>query len=450
MTKRSRKLLLITVILIIIQFLVPLKQTQAGPTSVAFIVDFSASMKETIGSKSKIDIAREIVGGILDEIQVTQDTGLTLYGHRDKNACDDIELIVVPKGSDRKDMKKKLMESEPGGKAPIAQALKMTAERLKAPGDLMTIVLITDGKTNCEGDLIKTAREIKEIYGDNIIFHVIGLNPSPGEDSMSLFRVACAGYGERHRVKKKSGSDKINRIVKSIAEKLNNPEIHMPKVEDHLDDMVLIPAGEFLMGSARPEDDSNEHPGHTVYLDSYYIDRYEVTQKQYKEVMKENPSLWIRSDRPVESVSWSEAKKYCEKVGKRLPTEAEWEKAAEGGRDDIWSGTSSKEKLEEYAWFANNAGGRTHPVGQKKPNGYGIYDMSGNVSEWVSDWFDKDYYRNSPKENPKGPNKNGLYKIMRGGCWDYHVIEIRTSTRYSQYPDVNYGTIGFRCAKSVE
>jgi formylglycine-generating enzyme required for sulfatase activity len=175
-----------------------------------------------------------------------------------------------------------------------------------------------------------------------------------------------------------------------------------------------------------------------------------VTQKQYKEVMGENPSLWIRSDLPVESVSWSEAKEYCEKVGKRLPTEAEWEKAAEGGRDDIWSGTSSKEKLEDYAWFANNAGGRTHPVGQKKPNGYGIYDMSGNVSEWVADWYDKDYYRNSPKENPKGPDKNLLYKITRGGCWDYHVMEIRTSTRYSKYPDVHYGTIGFRCAKSVE
>lgn len=441
----NKRSLIVLGALIIIQFLTTLKIAEAYSSSVEFIVDFSESMNDKIGDKSKIEISREILVNILDEIRKPVDVGLTFYGHREKDKCDDIELVVASEGIDRETMKKKLMNTEPKGKAPIALALKMTAERLKDIRNSMTIVLITDGKMDCEGDLIKTAREIKEKYDYSIVFHVIGLNPAR-EDRMRLYRVAYAGYGKYHNIKNK---DNIKEVIKSITESLNNPEVHNPKVVN-LNDMVLIPAGEFIMGSGLPIGNPNERPAHSVYLDAFYIDKYEVTQKQYKEVMGENPSFWIGSDLPVECVTWFEAKEYCEKVGKRLPTEAEWEKAAKGGRNDIWAGTSNVENLAEYAWCDDtNAQGRTHPVGLKKPNGYGIYDMSGNVQEWIADWFNSGYYKISPKDNPKGPDK-GVFKILRGGDWDHHKYEIRTSNRYVKTGDVRYGDNGFRCAKSAE
>lgn len=443
--KLLKKLLIVLAVLIMIQLTISINISLAYSSSVEFIVDFSESMNDKIGDKSKIEIAREILVNILDEIRKPVNAGLTFYGHRDRDKCDDIELVVASEGIDRETMKKKLMNTEPKGKAPIALALKMTAERLKDIRNSMTIVLITDGKMNCEGDLIKTAREIKEKYDYSIVFHVIGLNPGR-EDRMRLLRVASVGYGKYHTVKNK---DNIKEVIKSITESLNNPEIHNPKVVNS-DDMVLIPAGEFIMGSDLSIGNPNERPAHSVYLDAFYIDKYEVTQKRYKEVMGKNPSFWIGSDLPVECVTWFEAKEYCEKVGKRLPAEAEWEKAAKGGRNDIWAGTSKVENLAEYAWCDDtNAHGKTHPVGLKKPNGYGIYDMSGNVQEWVADSFISGYYKISPKDNPKGPDK-GVFKILRGGDWDHHKYEIRTSNRYVKTGDVKYGDNGFRCAKSAE
>jgi formylglycine-generating enzyme required for sulfatase activity len=230
--------------------------------------------------------------------------------------------------------------------------------------------------------------------------------------------------------------------------------VHHPRVIGN-DEMVLIPAGEFFMGSEDPSVDfSGERPGHPVYLDSFSIDKYEVTQQQYRSVTGANPSQWMGSDLPVHVVSWHDAKKYCETVGKRLPTEAEWEKAAKGGRNDKWSGTSDVGSLGEYAWIDDTAvalekrsGSRPHPVGTKKPNGYGIYDMAGNVWEWVSDWFGRGYYKTSPKENPAGPEK-GPFRVLRGGSWDSHVIEVRTAARHSRPPDYKDYMIGFRCAKS--
>jgi len=309
----------------------------------------------------------------------------------------------------------------------------------------MTIVLITDGKMNCEGDLVKIARDIKEKYDYSMVFHVIGLSPGR-EDSMRLRYVAYAGYGKYLILK---SNDNIKKIVKTITESLNNPEVHNPKVVNS-DDMALIPEGEFIMGYDPQIGSPNERPAHSVYLDAFYIDKYEVTQKQYKEVMGKNPSLAIGSDLPVESVSWFDAKEYCEKAGKRLPAEAEWEKAAKGGKNDMWSGTNIVENLAEYGWCDDtNAKGRTHPVGLKKPNGYGIYDMSGNVQEWVADWYSNDYYKISPKSNPKGPEKGGL-RILRGGDWDHHKYEIRTSIRNIKSGDVKYGDNGFRCVRDAK
>lgn len=452
-------LFFIAIALSVLYMFVSVQETEAS-LSVGFIVDFSETMKENIGSERKIDIARKIPGGILDRMKEPLDVVLTMYGHRDENRCDDIELIVAPKGEDRKNVKEKLLKAEPKGKAPIAQALKMTAERLIEMGNSMNIVvLITDGKVACEGDLKKTAREIKEKYDYSIVFYIVGLDPER-DDRQRLRGVKDAGYGGgsisiSDKEVEKKGKDgesyiqnKIKKFVGSLSETINNQVVHTPKIVS-VDDMILIPAGEFMMGTDSEPSHPNEKPKHTVYLDAYFIDTYEVTQRQYREGMEENPSVWIGSDMPVEAVSWFEAKEYCEKVGKRLPTEAEWEKAAKGGRDDIWAGTNDKEKLGEYAWHNINARRKTHPVGQKEPNGYGIYDMSGNVDEWVSDWYKGDYHKISPKKNPTGPEK-GIQRVLKGGCWDNHWYGIRTTRRIAQEPDIKSRYFGFRCAKSAE
>jgi formylglycine-generating enzyme required for sulfatase activity len=234
-----------------------------------------------------------------------------------------------------------------------------------------------------------------------------------------------------------------------LIEKAIPPFIHYPLA--NTDEMALIPEGEFLMGTAKGYN-ADERPKHKVYLDAYYIDKYMVTQKHYRMVMGENPSVWHGSDMPVHMVDWHQAKSFCDKIGKRLPTEAEWEKAAKGGKDHTWAGTSDKDRVGEYAWFGELGAGfadeRIKPVGLKKPNGYGIYDMSGNTGEWVSDWYQRDYYSVSPKKNPAGP-ENGVFRVYRGGDWDRHFPGIRTSLRRAGVPERRKTGTGFRCAKSV-
>jgi len=135
----------------------------------------------------------------------------------------------------------------------------------------------------------------------------------------------------------------------------------------------------------------------------------------------------------------------------RLPTEAEWEYAARsGGKKQKWSGINNESELGEYAWYADNSGRKTHPVGQKKPNGLSLYDMSGNVYEWCSDWYGKDYYKNNPRSNPKGPS-SGHRKMIHGGSWFNIPWAIRASDRIHFNPDVrhSYFLTGFRLAVSA-
>ena len=224
--------------------------------------------------------------------------------------------------------------------------------------------------------------------------------------------------------------------------------------------MVSIPAGEFTMGS--PDGDSDERPAHKVHVDAFSMDVYEVTVRQYAEFLQStgirSPSDWQTMNqpayqkRPVANVDWEDAAAYCKWAGKRLPTEAEWEKAARGtdGRLYPWGNDPPTPLHANYGKTGSNGHGTLVPVGTledgKSP--YGIYDMAGNVWEWVSDWYDNDYYKNSPSQNPTGPPKGG-FKVIRGGSWNSNQRNLRSSDRYWDPPSFRSLYFpGFRCAKT--
>jgi len=286
-----------------------------------------------------------------------------------------------------------------------------------------------------------------------------------------------------------------------------------------LDDMVLIPAGEFIMGSSEGEGAFDEHPQHTVYIDSFYIDKYEVTNMQFQEFVNatgyvtdaerkgwgdvwnprypgfimehwphmdwQHPDAWLnyldrpktwenekakdrkdlvttfytiswtgiveRMNHPVVQVSWNDAQAYAIWAGKRLLTEAEWEKAAKGTNDIKWPwGNVFNLNIEGITSHANIGSEGTTPVGSF-PTGvssYNVYNLAGNVQEWVADWYASDYYARSPYRNPNGPD-SGKFRALRGGSWkqlkDY---QITNSARSYKTPDYTSNFVGFRCAWS--
>lgn len=214
--------------------------------------------------------------------------------------------------------------------------------------------------------------------------------------------------------------------------------------------MVLVQGGCFVMGNHREDAFEGETPAHDVCLDSFYLDMKEVTQEDYTEVTGTNPARFVGRGLPMESVTWHEASRYCSLVGKRLPTEAEWEYAAHAeGLDDFWAGTAELSELGSYAWVKSNSSGTVHMTGELKPNAIGLYDMSGNVREWVSDWYNEHYYAESPVNDPEGPQK-GVDKVLRGGAWDDLPRYVRVSYRVRLSPDFKNSRIGFRCALDTE
>ena len=199
-------------------------------------------------------------------------------------------------------------------------------------------------------------------------------------------------------------------------------------------ELVYIPAGCFMMGSPPGEKDrdDDEGPVHEVCVDGFWMGKYEVTQGQWKKIMGDNPAKFQKGDKyPVEQVSWEDAQKFITELNKksgekyRLPTEAEWEYAARAGASYKYSGGDD---LDAVAWYDGNSGNTTHPVGQKKANAFGVYDMSGNVWEWCADWYDGKYYASSPQDNPTGPD-SGTRRVLRGGSWFDHPVDCRSVHR---------------------
>lgn len=210
-------------------------------------------------------------------------------------------------------------------------------------------------------------------------------------------------------------------------------------------EFVFVKGGTFQM-------DYNSPLIHEVYLSDFYIGKYQVTQRQWTRIMGDNPT-YCAGLFPVENVSWNDVQEFIMKLYQetlkrfRLPSESEWEYAARSrGKRHKWSGTNDISELDGYAWYGgqlNNSNLKTHPVGMKKPNELGIYDMTGNIWEWCEDWYDLHYYKNSPRDNPKGPSWGDM-KVMRGGCCQTHPEMMCTYTRSRAQPNVRFMNVGFR------
>jgi formylglycine-generating enzyme required for sulfatase activity len=244
---------------------------------------------------------------------------------------------------------------------------------------------------------------------------------------------------------------------KQKEETLRTSESKQQKVEAASvteDGMVYVKGGCFDMGDIFGTGDSDEKPVHTVCLGDFYLGKTEVTQKQWEDVTGSNPSKFECADCPVERVSWNNVqdfiKKLNEKTGRnyRLPTEAEWEYAARsGGLKEQWAGTNDEEKIGEYTWYGYTANGRTHAVAGKTPNAIGLYDMMGNVWEWCSDRYDKEYYETSPSKDPQGPS-DGKTRVLRGGGWRSKGRVLRTTDRNNMPPSIKkFSDMGFRLAR---
>jgi formylglycine-generating enzyme required for sulfatase activity len=235
--------------------------------------------------------------------------------------------------------------------------------------------------------------------------------------------------------------------------------------------LVLVPAGEFLMGSPNSDKDAetDENPPHRVLITRpFYLGATEVTQDQYRAVTGANPSYFRGSDDlPVENVSWDEAVAFCNRLsereglkpyyesgtwgpsggdGYRLPTEAEWEYACRAGSRARFNFGDNEANLGEYAWFERNSYGKTHPVGHKRPNAFGLYDMHGNVWEWCWDGYEKTYYANSPGADPPGPSQ-AAHRVIRGGSWSRYQLLCRSARRNWKGPDLGDNFLGFRVAR---
>ena len=252
------------------------------------------------------------------------------------------------------------------------------------------------------------------------------------------------------------------------------PQTTQPK-SDFID-WVFVGGGEFNMGRQSQDAHPDEQPVHTVRVDDFWISRTEVTNEQYCRFLnatnvspqgQANGKLFIdmqneycqinytdrqfvtasgKKNYPVIEVTWYGARAFCEWAGGRLPTEAEWEYAARGGQKSRGYTYSGSSDLDAVGWYSGNSGGRTHPVMEKSANELGLYDMSGNVLEWCHDWYDSDYYGNSPRNNPKGPS-SGSFRVLRGGSWSYNARNCRVAFRSYFTPGFSDDLLGFRLAQ---
>ncbi len=288
-------------------------------------------------------------------------------------------------------------------------------------------------------------------------------------EKMNAFLMTCLQKEYRNRFKNFTLC--LQSLANELQQKFSGSKISDRPVADtvkpfaqlEIPEMVFVRGGTFQMGSN--DGDSNEKPVHSVTLSDFYIGKYEVTQKEWQEVMGNTPSNFKGDNLPVEKVSWYDAVEFCNKQsdkegitrcysgsgknitcnfnanGYRLPTEAEWEYAARGGNNARYYKYSGSNTVGNVAWCEENSGKKTHPVGGKKANEIGIYDMSGNVWEWCWDWYSG--YNSGSQTNTKGPSSGSL-RVLRGGSWFRHDGYCRVAGRNRSIPDLSSANGGFR------
>jgi formylglycine-generating enzyme required for sulfatase activity len=279
--------------------------------------------------------------------------------------------------------------------------------------------------------------------------------PNENDFNALINKLQTAGYGwlRPEGVRRELEATPSMRISQTVPAQIEIHEIRGIHFK-------LIPAGKFLMGS--PDADgqpcTDEKPQHHVHITRpFCLGVHPVTQSQYASLMGTNPSYFQGDgNRPVEQVSWEEANAFCRKLLEavrgevggwvcRLPTEAEWEYACRAGTTTRYCFGDDAAGLGEYAWFDDNSCGTTHPVGQKKPNAWGLYDMHGNVWEWCQDWYSDAYYASCPIEDPVGPSQAFL-RARRGGSWSYDAGYCRSANRSRYTPVDRCHNLGFRLA----
>ncbi|MFC2085074.1 SUMF1/EgtB/PvdO family nonheme iron enzyme [Bacteroidota bacterium] len=317
---------------------------------------------------------------------------------------------------------------------------------------------VKDSQENpLEGVKINTNE--KESYSDDKGYFVIN-NISPGNHTIFA---------------SKDNYLQSTKNVEVVNKQMSKADFLLIKYDEIPPDMIYVQGGSFQMGDTFGDGDSDERPVHDVTKDDFYISKYEVSNEQYVEFLNsegnqtEGGVTWLDindsdcrieytggeyiqkngyEDHPVVEVTWYGARAYCEWIGGRLPTEAEWEYAARGGIESNGYKYSGSNNIEDVAWYSGNSGGTTNAVGEKYPNELGIKDMSGNVLEWCNDWYDEDYYDISPDNNPQGPG-SGTYKVLRGGSWNYFTRDCRVSYRYRYLPGYSDCDSGFRVAQDL-
>ncbi len=339
----------------------------------------------------------------------------------------------------------------------FAQQFQFTGIRVKQDGDNVTIIYGISGKSGETYDISVSCTSSEQ---GTIVPHSLSgdlKNVSPGTNKQIIWDV----LKDRKQL---TGSDfkftleAVPTGVQDYTETVNGASF----------DMVAVEGGTFQMGSN--DGDGDEKPVHGVTLSDFCIGKTEVTQDLWQAVMGNNPSYFKGDNLPVERVSWDDIQEFIEKLNRltgkhyRLPTEAEWEYAARGGKKSRGYKYSGSENIDLVAWYWQNSGDnhlsgswdwdmikknncKTHPVGQKQPNELGLYDMSGNVCEWCSDWYNSGYYKNSPRNNPQGAS-SGTYRVYRGGSWDISAGCCRVANRSDWSPDLRSINLGFRLAVS--
>jgi formylglycine-generating enzyme required for sulfatase activity len=318
--------------------------------------------------------------------------------------------------------------------------LKIVATLADLPGSIL--VRTTPG---AEVSLDSSSRGIADASGQLTVSEV-----APGVHAL---RIAALGKKDFSQTVNVSSGKETG--VEAALLNLPNPGEVRENSKDGLK-YVWIPPGMFMMGCSPGDNEceSDEKPLHQITIGKgFWIGQTKVTVGAYKRFaattkrpMPDAPNFnkgWANDSMPIVNVSWNDAHDFCAWAGARLPTEAEWEYAARGGSTEARYGP-----IGEVAWYSVNSGGQTHPVGEKRANGFGLCDVLGNVWEWVNDWYDQNYYRNSPAQDPLGPT-SGQVRVLRGGAWVSVPWVVRVSFRSSYNPANGNNIDGVRCGGEV-